>query len=250
MHRARTLALAFLLIFSSGIPGYAEETKEEPPHWKGDVSLGLSLTSGNSQASNLSFTFAADGPINKSNTMMWTNKAIYLFGEMAGETSAESLLVSSRVDWQHAARLYSYYELQGIRDRFKNYSSRILPAVGVGYKIIAQETVTLGLDGGLAQVFTKYYDTGDNDSYTAFKIGEQLVWKLTETSEFNEKLELLPRISDLGWYFLRLESNLIAALAKSWSVKLTFIDTYDSHPVGPGIKKNDVAFIAALSRKF
>lgn len=85
---------------------------------------------------------------------------------------------------------------------------------------------------------------------TALKIGEQLVWKIAETSEFNEKLEIMPKISDLGWYFLRLEANLITAIAKSWSVKLTFIDTYDSEPVGLGIKKNDIAFIAALSRKF
>jgi putative salt-induced outer membrane protein YdiY len=249
MNRARILVFAFLLVLSLGLSGLAEEAKE-PPHWKGDVSLGLSLARGNARSSSFSFTFAADGPINKANTLLWANKAIYLFGEMEGETSAESLLVSSRVDWLHAARFYSYYEIQGIRDRFKNYSSRILPSVGAGYKVIAQETVTLGVDAGLAQVFTKYYDTGDSESYTALKIAEQLVWKIAETSEFNEKMEIIPRVSDLGWYFLRLEANLVTALAKSWSVKLTFIDTYDSHPVGLGIKKNDIAFIAALSRKF
>jgi putative salt-induced outer membrane protein YdiY len=232
-----------------GLPGLAE-TGEELPHWKGDVSLGLSLTGGNSQASNLSFTFAADGPINKSNTLMWTNRAVYLFGEMAGETSLESLLLSSRIDWLHTDRVYSYYELQGIRDRFKNYSLRFLPAGGAGYKVIATEKVTLGLDGGLSFVFAKYYDSGDTDNFTALKFGEQLVWKITETSEFNEKLEVLPKLSDFGWVFLRLEANLVAALAKSWSIKLTFIDSYDNHPVGSGIKKNDVAFIAALSRKF
>jgi putative salt-induced outer membrane protein YdiY len=210
----------------------------------------LSLTGGNSQASSLSFTFAADGPINESQTMMWANKAVYLYGEMEGETSVENLLLSSRIDWLHTDRFYSYYELQGIRDRFKNHGARLLPAGGAGYKLIATEKVTLGLDGGLSFVFTKYYDTGDTDNFTALKLGEQLVWKITETSEFNEKLEVLPKLSDFGWYFLRLEANLVAALAKSWSIKLTFIDSYDNHPVGLGIRKNDVAFIAALSRKF
>ncbi|MBP1766768.1 MAG: hypothetical protein H6P98_883 [Candidatus Aminicenantes bacterium] len=249
MNSARALIMTSLLVFSLGFSGLAEET-EEPPHWKGDFSLGLSLASGNSQSSSFSFTFAADGPINKSNTMMWINKAIYLYGEMEGETSVENLLLSSRVDWLHTGRLYSYYELQGIRDRFKNYSSRILPALGAGYKVIAQQKVALGVDGGLAFVLTKYYDTGDTDSYAALKLGEQLVWKIAETSEFNEKLEFLPRISDFGWYFLRLEANLVTAIAGSWAVKLTFIDSYDSRPVGIGIKKNDVAFIASLSRKF
>lgn len=250
MNSAKTFVSAFFLVLSLGSFGLAEEAKKEPPHWKGDVSLGLSLARGNARSSSFSFTFAADGPINKANTLLWANKAIYLFGEMKGETSAESLLASSRLDWLHTGRWYSYYELQGIRDRFKNYSSRILPAVGLGYKVIAQDAVSLGLDAGLSHIFTKYYDTGDTASYTALKIGEQLVWKIAETSEFNEKLEFIPRISDFGWYFLRWEANLVTAIAKSWSVKLIFIDTYDSHPVGLGIKKNDIAFIAGLSRKF
>jgi len=42
----------------------------------------------------------------------------------------------------------------------------------------------------------------------------------------------------------------ITAIAERWSVKLTFIDTYDSQPVGIGIEKNDITFIAGLSWKF
>jgi putative salt-induced outer membrane protein YdiY len=250
MNKKSALVMAFSLILALGAFGQAEEPKEEPPHWKGDVSLGLSLARGNAQSSSFSFTFAADGPVNQMNTLMWANKAIYLFGEMDGETNTENLLVASRLDWQHTARFYSYYELQGIRDRFKNYSSRIMPSVGAGYKVIAQEAVTLALDAGLSQLFTRYYDSGDSDSDTALKLGELLVWKVGETSEFNEKLEIIPTISDLGRYFLRLEANLVTAIAKSWSVKLTFIDSYDHKPVGPGIEKNDVTFIAGLSRKF
>lgn len=249
MHGIVMPALFIFLVFTFGSNGRADEPKHEP-HWKGDVSLGLSLARGNTRSSTFSFTFAADGPVNEANTLMWANKAIYLFGEMDGKTSAENLLVASRFDWQHTDRFYSYYELQGIRDRFKNYSSRILPSIGAGYKVITEETLTLGLDAGLAQVFTKYYDTGDSDSDTALKLGELLVWKISETSEFNEKLEIIPVVSNLGRYFLRLEANLVTAIARSWSVKLTLVDSYDHKPVGPDIKKNDVTFIAALSRKF
>jgi putative salt-induced outer membrane protein len=239
-----------LLLLWLGASVQAEETKVEPPHWKGDVSLGLSLARGNSRSSSFSFTFSADGPVNTAKTLLWANRAVYLFGEMEGETSAESLLLSTRLDWQHTARLYSYYELEGIRDRFKNYSSRILPAAGLGYKVIDHKALVLSLDAGLSEIFTKYYDSGDTESAAAFKFGELGVWKIAETSEFNEKLEVLPKISDFGWYFLRFEANLVAAITGSWAVKLTFIDTYDSRPVGLGIKKNDIALIAGLNRKF
>ncbi len=250
MKREMAFGLCVFLIFCFRLSGQTDETEKEPPHWKGDVSLGLSLARGNSQSSSFSFTFGADGPVNKANTLLWANKAIYLFGEMDGETSAENILVSSRLDWQHTRRLYSYYELQGIRDRFKNFSYRLLPAIGLGYRVITAETMTLGLDGGLSRVFTKYYDTGDTESYTGFKAGQQFTWTISETSEFNERVEIAPNLSELSRYFVRLEANLVTAIAESWSVKLTFIDNYDNKPVGPGIKKNDVTFIAGLSRKF
>jgi len=250
VNKKKYFAAGMMLILYLAAFGQAEEPKEEPPHWKGDVSLGLSLARGNSQSSSFSFTFAADGPVNKANTLLWANRVIYMFGEMDGETSAENLLVSSRLDWQHSDRTYSYYELQGTRDKFKNYSYRLLPAVGLGYKVVAAEAIALGLDVGLSQVVTKYYDTGDTDSYTGLKIGQQLVWKIAETSEFNEKAEIAPDLSAFKRYFLRLEANLITAIAESWSVKLTLIDSYDNKPVGPGIKKNDVTLIAGLSRKF
>lgn len=248
--KSALVVAAFSLVFTLGVFGQVEDAKEEPPHWKGDISLGLSLARGNARSTTFSFTFAADGPVSRANTLLWANRAIYLFGEMDGETSAENLLLSSRLDWQHTARFYSYYEIQGIRDRFKNYSSRILPSIGAGYKVIAEEAVTLGLDAGLTQVITKYFDSGDTENYTGLKIGEQLTWNISESSEFNEKVEISPDISEFRKYFLRFETNLITAIAESWSVKLTFIDSYDNRPVGPDIKKNDVTFIAGLSRKF
>ena len=238
------LALFLALAFFT----FAQEKAEEVPHWKGDVSLGLSLARGNARLSNFSFTFSADGPVGKNLT--WENKGIYLFGQTDGKTSAESGQAASRLAWQHTNRFFSYYELQGIRDRFKNYSFRFFPAVGVGYKLVNQKTISVALDAGLSEVFTKYYDTGDTASYTGLKGGEGVVWKISDTAEVNEKVELISDVSDLSHYFLRLEANLLTAIAKSWSVKLTFIDSFDNKPVGSGIKKNDITLIAGISRKF
>ncbi|MFZ2054395.1 MAG: hypothetical protein WAU81_09370 [Candidatus Aminicenantales bacterium] len=64
------------LVLSLGSFGRAEEPKKEPPHWKGDVSLGLSLARGNAQSSSFSFTLAADGPVNMANTLIWANKPV------------------------------------------------------------------------------------------------------------------------------------------------------------------------------
>lgn len=249
MRNRKCLAMTLWLLLAWGTSAAAEEP-EETPHWKGDLSLGLSLARGNSRSSSFSFTIAADGPVNESKTLLWANKMIYLFGEVSGETSAESLLAVTRLDWQHGGRFFTYFEFQGTRDRFKNLDSRVLPAAGAGYKVLAEKTVTLVLDAGLSQVFTRYHEPGSTENYTSLKAGEQFVWKISESSELNQKMDFVPDLSDFGRYFIRWEANLTTALAKSWSVKLTLIDSYDHKPVGLDIKKNDLVFIAGLSRKF
>jgi len=81
-------------------------------------------------------------------------------------------------------------------------------SVGAGCKVIDRKTVVLALDGGFAEVFTKYHDTGESTAYAALKGGGGLVWKISETAEFNEKVELITELSDLGRFFLRLEAGL------------------------------------------
>jgi putative salt-induced outer membrane protein YdiY len=246
---ALRLFLFHVLVFS----GFGWGGAKKPPlpaRWKGDVSMGLSLSRGNTHTTNFSFTFSAGGPLDRAKSKVWSNKGIFLLGELNGETRTESLLYVSRVDWKHKEGLFSYYEFQAIRDRFRNYSYRLLPALGAGYDFLASETFILGVDLGLAEVLTKYYESGLTESYSGLKTGQDLDWRISETAEFNQKLEINYDISNFSNFFVRLEANLITAISKGWSVKLTFIDGYVNEPVGEDIGKNDITFITGISRKF
>jgi putative salt-induced outer membrane protein YdiY len=242
------VASAFVVVSIPALSAYAQSSAAEEPRWRGDVAAGLSLARGNAATTNFSFSFSASGPVGKN--LAWENKGVYLFGSTDGRTSAESGLIASRLAWQHTSRLLSYYEIQARRDRFKNYSSRILPTVGIGFKVIDRKEVGVVLDAGLGGVFTKLYDSAEKTSFAALKGGESLVWKISETAEINEKLELVAPFSEPQRYLLRWEANVVTALAESWAIKLTVIDSYDNRPLGEGVKGNDIALIAALTRKF
>lgn len=253
MKRVSSLFSGLAILLIAGIAALAqektaeEEAKELPP-WQGHLAFGLSLAQGNTKASSFSFTFATDGPINKE--ILWTNKGVFLFGQTNGQTSTESLQGLTRLDWKHTTGFFSFYEFQASRDRFKNQSYRLLPALGVGYQIRLAQNITLTLDGGYSQVLTQYYDSGLIDSYASLKVGQIFAWKISPVAEFNHAIEVNSDISHLANYFLRLEANLITAFAKSWSVKLTFIDRFDNKPVGEGIQKNDITFITGISKRF
>lgn len=243
------IVFALSLIFWLALSASAEEEKqEEKAKWSGDVSVGFSLARGNTDTTNFSVSFSAKRKISKK--IEWFNTGLFLLGRVDGKTEAESLGLGSRVNWQYSKRFFAYFELQGFRDRFKNYGYRILPSVGIGYKILTGEKMTLSANTGIARVFTKYLDTGLIDSYTGVAIGNQFAWKLSETAELSQQLTINSDISDLDNYFARFEVNLAANIAAGWALKLAFIDNYDNNPIGKGIKKNDIAFLAGLSKKF
>jgi len=242
--------MAFTLIVSlclaTGILAQEEGNKENK--WGGDAALGLSFARGNTDTTNISFTFSINGPLSKS--IDNTNKAYFLLSKEKEITNAESMGLDSQINWKHSARFFSYYEIQGLRDRFKNYSYRILPGLGLGYKIVALENVQLSASAGLSQVFTKYYDSDETDSYTGIALGNEFTWKVSPNAEIFQSLNLNADVSELSHYFLQFEVSLASAITKGLSVKLTLMDKYDNKPVGEGIKKNDVSFIAGLSAKF
>jgi len=244
--RIMAFALILILCLATGIS--AQEGGSEENKWGGDASLGLSISRGNTETTNISFTFSIKGPLSES--IDSTNKAYFLLSKEKDITNAESLGLDSQIQWKHSARLFSYYGIQGLRDRFKNYSSRFLPGLGLGYKIITSENIHLSASAGLSQVFTKYYDSDETDSYTGIALGNEFTWKISPTSEISQSLNLNTDVSELSHYFLQFEISLASAITKGLSVNLTLMDKYDNKPVGEEIKKNDISFIAGLSAKF
>jgi putative salt-induced outer membrane protein YdiY len=227
---------------------FAQENKGEENKWGGDVAVGLALARGNTDTTNLSLIFSAKGPLSK--TIDNTNKAYFLLNKEKDITNAESMGLESNIKWKHSERFFSYYGIQGLRDRFKNYSYRILPGLGLGYLVLASENVLVSASAGLSQVFTKYFKSKETDSYTGITLGNEFTWKISPTAEISQTLRFNTNVSELSCYFLQFEISLASAITKGLSVKLTLMDKYDSKPVGEGIKKNDVSFIAGLSAKF
>jgi putative salt-induced outer membrane protein YdiY len=238
------LIAALCLFLITGV--FAQEEKKNK--WGGDVAIGLALARGNTNTTNLSFTFSATGPLSGSIDSM--NKVFFLLSKEKDITNAESMGLDSQIQWKHSEKFFSYYGIQGLRDQFKNYSYRILPGLGLGYKIFTGENLQLSASAGLSQVFTKYYDSEETDSFTGITLGNQITWKVSPTAEISQALSLNTDISELDHIFLQFEISLASAITKGLSVNLTLMDKFDSHPVGDGIKKNDVSFIAGLSAKF
>ena len=244
-HLKAVILLGIILCFA--IAATAQEA-EEAPKWKGDLGLSLAINRGNSDNTNFSFTFNAKGQL--AEMIEWVNNGVFQYARTDEVTSTELYQLGTRINWNHSDRIFSYYELSGIRDQFKNYSYRILPGLGAGYKLVNLENLAFALKGGLTYVFTKYYDAEETDSFLGIVVSDEFAWKFSESAELNQKWDINLSTSDSDHYLSYFEVNLLTQLIKSWSVKLTYINRYDSKPVGDGIKKSDSSFLAGISWKF
>lgn len=238
-----------LLIFTLGLAsiGDTQTAEEDPWKWNGDLGFGFSKTTGNSDTTNLSLTLSANKKL--TTKVDWKNGASYLYGRNNDVKNSESLLLGSRIEWNHQERIFSFYEMQYLRDEFKDYNYRISPAAGVGYKAYSSDSSLLSFLAGVSAVSINYESIDDTESYAALKLGNQLGWKLSPTTEFKETLDFNMDFSNTERFFLHFEAGIAAAINQRWSLKFSFLDNFDNQPVSPNINKNDAAFIAGVSRK-
>ena len=158
--------------------------------------------------------------------------------------------ISTRLNWLVNKRFYSYYELQVLRDIFKDFNYRLLPGAGLGYKLMKAKVFEFTLYGGITHVVTDYISIRETERFTGVKVGDQLTWKLTSTTELNQKAEFVSRVSELEKFLLRFEIGLAAAISKKWALSVSFVNNFDSKPSKTGIKKNDTVLFAGINFKF
>ena len=227
---------------------FSQESEPKKERWSGDMSLGIAMTRGNSETLSVSFSFGLKKKLGEK--LEWFNSGFYLYNQDEKKKSAESMGFTTRLNWLKRNRFYSYYEFQILRDIFKDYNYRLIPSAGLGYKLIDSKSFGFTLYGGLTQVITKYKSTSGNESFTGVKVGNKLAWKFSPTSELNQMIEFISRLSKVEEFFIRFELGLAAAVSKKWALSFSFLNTYDSHPPKMEINKNDAALIAGINYKF
>jgi putative salt-induced outer membrane protein len=238
-----------LLLIMALFLGSAGAYADDPPEgWSGDFSFAFALTRGNSDTTSVSASFHADHHWERG--LEWLNAGYFLTGDADGDKTAESMGASTRLNWSHSPRVFSYYEVQALRDTFKDYDYRLMPGAGLGYKLLKEDNRTLDLYGGLSWVLTRYGSTGDTDDFLGLRVGDAFSWKFSPTAELKQSLEVTFDGGDLGQWFARFEAGVAANLSQEWALTVAFIDTYDADPVAPGIKKNDITMLAGISKKF
>ena len=214
--------------------------------WKQEVSFGYTQKTGNTQSSELISNYEG---IKKADDSELTIKAGVLYSsvnkKMDGQKYNGSLRYAPELgdtDW------FGFGKIEAEHDRFAGIDYRYLPSVGAGYWIAREEGWIASGEVGVGHEYVKYTDETDDDNIVLIPrfYAEKAVF---EKAKVSEELIFYPNLEDLKKYRIRSETRFTNSLSEALSLRVSFIDEFNTDPTGDS-KKNDTQLLLALVYEF
>lgn len=260
---SRRINVLFVLIVFSFPASYAmaDEGTSEGASWEGSASLGMSLTSGNSETLMINGAVSAERATEKSKLLLGVQgnygETEVTYPDTANppneitkdETTTKDAKAYGQYNRTVTDRLYWLVASSIEYDDIAAIDYRWTLGPGLGVYLIKTDKTSLGVEAGPSYIREKV--GGVEDDVAALRLGERFDHNLSETAKIWQAAEYLANFEDFEAYLLNAEVGVEAALMGDLSLRVVLQDKYNSAPPeGSGLKKNDVALIAALVYKF
>ncbi len=223
--------------------------EEKAIQWKREISVGYNATRGNARTEQ----FSLSAFLNRNNKHIdeWTFKGDILYSSSNKKMDAQKWYGMGRYAFSLGPRKawYHFYRLEADHDRFANVDYRFIPATGLGYWFFGLPKTKLITEIAVGLEHTDYRDETKNTSKMVLiprLFYEQTIFK---NATFSEDLYFYPTLINSGSYRIRSETAFTVSLNKILSLRLGFIDEYNSSPPND-TDKNDLYFISSLMYSF
>ena len=217
----------------------------EPVKWKGNVTVGAGMQSGNTERTSASIGAEA---VRRSKKDRFSLRFLYNYAEDGDELTTRNTFGAGKYDYFITKKWYGYIGIDLLNDEFKNLNLRTVVGPGVGYQIWEDPIKSLQVEAGLSY-FSEDLIVGEDDQWLTARIAGDLRYNVNNLFVFTDYLVLYPSLDDFGEYQLRNEASVISSLGSNWSLRLSNILELDSDPPA-GVEKNDWQWILGLQYGF
>lgn len=218
--------------------------------WSGGADVGVALTSGNSDTTNIAIGLAATRRTSNDKTSIYA-ASIYNRDSTSGEsrTVANTVRGGVRYDRDINRRFFGYVFNDLEHNGLQDLTLRFVLGGGLGYHAIRNERTELDLLGGAA--WNREFFKGDfNDRSSAeAQLGQTLTHRFSPRVSLKEQFYIFPNLSEGGEYRINFDASLITDISRRIGWQLTLSDRYLSNPP-PGLEKNDLLLTTGLKITF
>ena len=217
--------------------------------WTGGADIGLALTRGNSNTTNLAVGLAVSRETLRDKTSLY-GAAVYNRETTDGvsRTIANTFRFGARYDRNINRDWFGYGFTDLEHNGLQDLDLRWVLGGGLGYHAIRSERTKLDLLGGL-DMSREYFEGDDNDRTSLeAQLGQTLDHQFTPRVSFKEQLFFFPNLSEGGEYRINFDAALVMDINRRLAWQVTLSDRYLSDPPG-GLKQNDLLLTTGLKIK-
>jgi putative salt-induced outer membrane protein len=214
--------------------------------WSGEIGAGYSLTTGNTESSQLDGRVAA---VWKQAPHEVELKADAVYGSKDEKMNTQKYFQKAKYSraFGEDARWTVFAQEEADHDRFADIHGRITPSAGVGYWWLRRERFKLQteLGGGFTHTDYRTSDTTTEAVLVPRLYAEALVGKV----KLSEDWTLYPSLSEAGEYRWKSESVAEYPLSATLAARLSLINERNS-AAPEGSEKSDTRLVSAIVQKF
>jgi putative salt-induced outer membrane protein YdiY len=222
----------------------------EAPQWKGDLSAGLTYTSGNTSNESYAFSGNLSKRTEKDRTILKgdaVKKKEKINGEK--ETTEDWWRVKGKYDYFLNEKAYVFGEGSYETDEIADLDRRIIVGAGLGYQWIEKETQNFATELGIADVYEKYDTSSGGDSKFSLRAGYHYDQQFNETFSFIHDLTYYPSTEQFSDYFLTSSAELRAKINSHLYSHFRVLFDYDATPA-EGKGSTDTKYIFGIGVNF
>ena len=214
------------------------------PAWESSVSVGLSLTRGNSDTLLTTAAFKTRKKTPENEYMFGVDGS---YGKNDSVKNNETLHGVSQYNRLFGKRFYGFFNLEGLHDGIADLQYRFTLSPGAGYYFIKATNTTLAGEAGPALIFQRL--GGVDTTFASLRLAERFEHKFNDNARVWQKVEFLPQVNKPDNFLINAEIGLEASISKKLSLQVALQDNFVNQPA-PGRKDNDVKLISSLVYKF
>lgn len=211
--------------------------------WHASLAGGVQLNSGNSDTKLYNASLSAERMGTIHELRLGADTA---YGTDKGAANVDNSKGNAHYNYHFSKLWYALADLSANRDSIADLQYRCIGSPGLGYYLVKESDISLGIEAGPA--YLRERKGGVEDQKITFRFAERGEWHLLKTSKIWEGVEYLPKANDFEQYLINAEAGAEAALTTLLNIRLIIKEAYDNNPA-PGAQSNDVSITGALSVK-
>jgi putative salt-induced outer membrane protein YdiY len=225
--------------------GQIKHINEPPGSWNGNLAIGGTIQTGNTERVSISGGFDAKREWEHDRFQI---RFLHNYAEDDVEVTSRNTFGALKLDHFFTENFFTALSLELSKDKFKDVNLRAITGLGLGYRFWNDAVKTLEVEVGVTY-FSEDLVLAPDEQFASGRLGVTYSYKVLENLLFKNYLLYYPSFEDPKDYRLRNEASLVSQLGKGWSLKLAHIFDQNSDPT-PGFEDKDHQFIFALQYSF